>query len=56
MKSWARLTMWSSTKATGAIVYIVVDTGGWLKSKRFIVPPDAGASVACSMRMIFWWT
>ncbi|HEY1679933.1 MAG TPA: PRC-barrel domain-containing protein [Candidatus Sulfotelmatobacter sp.] len=27
-------------EATGAIVYIVVDTGGWLKSKRFIVPPD----------------
>ncbi|HEX3821012.1 MAG TPA: PRC-barrel domain-containing protein [Candidatus Sulfotelmatobacter sp.] len=27
-------------EVTGAIVYIVVDTGGWLKSKRFIVPPD----------------
>ena len=27
-------------EATGGIVYIVVDTGGWLKSKRFIVPPE----------------
>jgi sporulation protein YlmC with PRC-barrel domain len=27
-------------EATGAIVYFVVDTGGWLKSKRFIVPPE----------------
>lgn len=27
-------------EVTGAIVYIVVDTGGWLKSKRFILPPD----------------
>ena len=24
---------------TGAIVYLIVDTGGWLSSKRFIVPP-----------------
>ena len=28
-------------ESTGAIVYMVVDTGGWLTSKRFIVPPDA---------------
>jgi sporulation protein YlmC with PRC-barrel domain len=28
-------------EATGAIVYIVVDTGGWLSSKRFLVPPEA---------------
>jgi sporulation protein YlmC with PRC-barrel domain len=27
-------------EATGAIVYLVVDTGGWLSSKKFIVPPD----------------
>jgi PRC-barrel domain len=27
-------------EATGAIVFVVVDTGGWLSSKRFIVPPD----------------
>jgi PRC-barrel domain len=27
-------------EATGAIVFIVVDTGGWLASKRFIVPPE----------------
>lgn len=27
-------------EATGTIVYVVVDTGGWLSSKRFIVPPD----------------
>lgn len=27
-------------EATGAIVYIVVDTGGWLSSKKFIVPPQ----------------
>ena len=25
--------------ATGGIVYVVVDTGGWLSSKKFIVPP-----------------
>jgi sporulation protein YlmC with PRC-barrel domain len=27
-------------KATGAVVYVVVDTGGWLSSKKFIVPPQ----------------
>lgn len=27
-------------EATGAIVFVVVDTGGWLSSKRFIVPPQ----------------
>jgi sporulation protein YlmC with PRC-barrel domain len=27
-------------EATGAIVYVVVDTGGWLSSNRFIVPPE----------------
>lgn len=27
-------------RATGAIIFAVVDTGGWLKSKKFIVPPD----------------
>ena len=27
-------------EATGAIVFIVVDTGGWLSSRRFIVPPS----------------
>lgn len=26
--------------ATGAIVWIIVDTGGWLSSKKFIVPPE----------------
>jgi hypothetical protein len=26
-------------EATGGIVFVVVDTGGWLSSKRFIVPP-----------------
>lgn len=26
--------------ATGAIIFVVVDTGGWLTSKRFIVPPE----------------
>lgn len=25
---------------TGAIVFVVVDTGGWLSSKKFIVPPQ----------------
>ncbi len=25
--------------ATGGIRYVVVDTGGWLSSKKFIVPP-----------------
>ena len=24
---------------TGGIVYVVVDTGGWLSSKKFVVPP-----------------
>lgn len=27
-------------ETTGAIIYIVVDTGGWLTSKKFIVPPQ----------------
>ncbi len=27
-------------EATGAIVFVVVDTGGWLSSKKFIVPPQ----------------
>jgi len=27
-------------EATGAIVYVVVDTGGWLSSNLFIVPPE----------------
>jgi sporulation protein YlmC with PRC-barrel domain len=27
-------------QATVAIVYAVVDTGGWLTSKKFIIPPD----------------
>jgi sporulation protein YlmC with PRC-barrel domain len=27
-------------EASGAIVYVVVDTGGWLSSKKFIVPPQ----------------
>jgi sporulation protein YlmC with PRC-barrel domain len=25
---------------TGQIRYLVVDTGGWLKSRRFVVPPE----------------
>jgi sporulation protein YlmC with PRC-barrel domain len=27
-------------EATGAIVFVVVDTGGWLTSNKFIVPPQ----------------
>jgi sporulation protein YlmC with PRC-barrel domain len=27
-------------EATGGIVYVVVDTGGWLSSNKFIVPPQ----------------
>src|SRR5580700_3321799 len=27
-------------EATGAIVFVVVDTGGWLSSNKFIVPPQ----------------
>ncbi len=27
-------------EATGGIAYVVVDTGGWLSSKKFIVPPQ----------------
>jgi hypothetical protein len=27
-------------EATGALIFVVVDTGGWLASKRFIVPPS----------------
>jgi sporulation protein YlmC with PRC-barrel domain len=27
-------------EATGSIVFLVVDTGGWLSSKKFIVPPQ----------------
>lgn len=26
--------------ATGEVRYVVIDTGGWLSSKKFIVPPD----------------
>src|SRR5581483_8109630 len=26
--------------STGEIRYVVIDTGGWLSSKKFIVPPD----------------
>ena len=26
--------------SSGAIRYIVVDTGGWLSTKKFIVPPQ----------------
>jgi PRC-barrel domain len=26
--------------ATGDITYVVIDTGGWLSSKKFIVPPN----------------
>lgn len=28
-------------ETTGGIVYVIVDTGGWLSSKKFLVPPDA---------------
>jgi len=27
-------------EATGAIVFVVVDTGGWLSSNKFVVPPQ----------------
>jgi sporulation protein YlmC with PRC-barrel domain len=27
-------------EGTGAIVFLVVDTGGWLSSKKFVVPPQ----------------
>lgn len=27
-------------EGSGAIVFVVVDTGGWLSSKKFIVPPE----------------
>lgn len=27
-------------EATGAIVFVVVDTGGWLTSNKFVVPPQ----------------
>jgi hypothetical protein len=27
-------------EATGGILFVVVDTGGWLSSKKFIVPPE----------------
>src|SRR5438309_10590068 len=26
--------------ASGNIRYVVVDTGGWLSSKKFVIPPD----------------
>ena len=29
---------------SGQIRYIVVDTGGWLSSRRFLVPPDEFAT------------
>jgi len=27
-------------EGSGAIVFVVVDTGGWLSSRRFVVPPE----------------
>lgn len=27
-------------EATGGIAFVVIDTGGWLSSKKFIVPPE----------------
>jgi hypothetical protein len=27
-------------EGTGAVVFVVVDTGGWLSSKKFVVPPQ----------------
>lgn len=27
-------------EATGAVIFVVVDTGGWLSSKKFVVPPQ----------------
>ena len=27
-------------EATGAVIFAVVDTGGWLSSKKFVVPPQ----------------
>ncbi len=27
-------------QGTGGIVYVVIDTGGWLSSKKFLVPPS----------------
>lgn len=27
-------------QATGGIIYLVVDTGGWLSTKKFVVPPQ----------------
>ncbi len=27
--------------STGLIRYVVIDTGGWLSSKRFLVPADS---------------
>ena len=27
-------------EATGGVVFVVVDTGGWLSSKKFVVPPE----------------
>jgi sporulation protein YlmC with PRC-barrel domain len=39
---------------SGGIVYVVVDTGGWLSSKKFLVPPrEVRPSV--QHRTITWW-
>ncbi|MBS1850419.1 MAG: PRC-barrel domain-containing protein [Acidobacteria bacterium] len=27
-------------EATGGIIYVVIDTGGWLSSKKFLIPPQ----------------
>jgi hypothetical protein len=38
MRSWARSTISFFDHSTGHIYYVVVDTGGWLSSNKFIVP------------------
>src|SRR5581483_2546236 len=41
--------------STGEIRYVVIDTGGWLSSKKFIVPPT-GCVLQTNTRTISWWT
>ena len=40
-RNWAKSTTSIFDHSTGHIYYVVVDTGGWLSSNKFIVPPEA---------------
>ena len=40
--------------STGQIRYVVVDGGGWLKSKKFLVPADRIFRIPRTLRTSWW--